>query len=111
MGGLGWLAATTLIGLHFTLLTCNSNVLKLWHQLAIKATHCVSCQEPCPLTCQHLVDPVREISLTIIISNVKDVLLDQSVGQGLLAHFVSLEEHQLELTVDILNLLIDLLAM
>ena len=38
-------------------------------------------------------------------------LLDQSVGQGLLAHFVSLEEHQLELTVDILNLFIDLLGM
>jgi len=44
--------------------SCNSNVLKLWHQLAIKATHCVSRKEACPLACQHLVDPVIEISVT-----------------------------------------------
>jgi len=37
------------------------------------------------------------------------ISLDQSVGQCLLAQIVSLEKHQLELTVDILNLLVDLL--
>ena len=50
---------------------------------------------------------LREIFFTKL--NFLNVLLDQRVGQGLLAHFVSLEEHQLELTVDILNLFIDLL--
>ena len=50
---------------------------------------------------------LREIFVTKL--NFLNVLLDQRVGQGLLAHFVSLEEHQLELTVDILNLFIDLL--
>ena len=83
-------------------------MLKLWHQLAIKATHCVSRKEPCPLTCQHLVDPVIERDFFTKLKFL-NVLLDQRVGQGLLAHFVSLEEHQLELTVDILNLFIDLL--
>ena len=53
-------ATIPLIGFH---LTCNSNVLKLWHQLAIKATHCVACQEARPLACQHLVDPVVQISI------------------------------------------------
>ena len=50
---------------------------------------------------------LRQIFFTKL--NFLNVLLDQRVGQGLLAHFVSLEEHQLELTVDILNLFIDLL--
>jgi len=40
--------------------SCNSDVLKLWHELAIKATHGVSCQEPSTLTCQHLVNPAIE---------------------------------------------------
>jgi len=44
--------------------SCNSDVLKLWHELAIKAAHGVSCEEASPFTCQHLVNPAIESSFS-----------------------------------------------
>lgn len=59
-------------------LTSHSDVLQLGHELAVKAAHCVSCEEPCP-------------SLSKVIIDFAEV-----VHQDVLRVVIALKKHKLE---------------